>query len=83
MLSCHWYVMSVPPATVEKNVTPYSHTVLLTGFVVMNAGVLTVTVADPLRFAGVVCVHPLASVTLTNVYVVVAAGVTVMLFPLW
>ena len=49
----------------------------------MNAGVLTVTVAEPIRFAdGLLTVHPLASVTLSSVYVVVATGVTVILAPL-
>ena len=75
--------MFVPPATTVKDVTPYSHIVLFTGDVVMNAGVLTVTVAEPIRFAdGLLTVHPLASVTLSSVYVVVATGVTVILAPL-
>ena len=74
---------SVPVATTLKATSPYSHIVLLTGDEVIAGIALTVTIAEPKRFAeGLNTSHPFASLTLNSVYVVVTRGETVISAPL-
>ena len=68
---------SSPVAATLKLTIPYSQVITSAGDVVISGRSLTVTVAEPIRLAdGSSISQPLASVTLSSLYVVVAAGVT-------